>query len=348
MFDHKHYVPIIKSKAGEMWTLRHMNAPAKSMTTPLMEMLEHKTLSVEDHVGNTCESLVSAWGVSDPIFIDTLYLGTEGSSGASNFAHVFTAARANGIKAIPVTSIARSPAYQQAVQQAIGLDGHGVAIRLASRDFIDPQALNAALAGLARLFNLKRGSIDLILDYGARTESPELVQLSRLHLALVPQIQQWRTLTLAAGSFPGSLLSMAVNTWNQQSREEWIAWITTLTKGKLPDRLPSHGDYAVRDPGAPSTFGTPSANLRYTCTDYWLVRRGRLVKQGGSTDMVNICRSLVARPEFSGATFSAGDGEIHRIATTQGSTGNAQQWIQWCMSHHFEYVADQIRNHPGL
>lgn len=46
--------------------------------------------------------------------------------------------------------------------------------------------------------------------------------------------------------------------------------------------------------------------------------------------------------------FSAGDHDISRIATSRDSTGNATQWVSWCMSHHFESVVDQILNHPEL
>jgi Beta protein len=113
-------------------------------------------------------------------------------------------------------------------------------------------------------------------------------------------------------------------------------------------RKPTFGDFTIRDPGPPADFGAPSANLRYTKARDWLVIIGGRVNAGGSQDMYNFCDQLINMPEFDGPNFSAGDAAIFRTATRISGPGNATQWVQWCMNHHIEFVAAQIRNHPAI
>lgn len=344
-FGHEHYVPVMKSKAGEIWALGNISPAAKSVVTPLVEVLGHKTRGLEDHARGLAHDLARAWGTTDPLFVDPCHLGAQAGAGAEA---IFGALRAAGCPAIPVTSLGRSPAYQQATQRAVAADKRGVMVRLEARDFVDLARLEAALRSLGTVLSARPPEIDILIDYGVRSQSAEIVQFARLHMPGVPNLHQWRTVTIAAGSFPASLLNYSQDQWHPLPREEWAAWVTVQTTNPPLPRRPAYSDYGVRDPSAPAPFGTPSANLRYTSTQVYLARRGTLVKNGGAQQMPAMCRSLIGRPEFCGSQFSAGDREIARIAASSDSSGNAQQWIQWCMSHHIEFVADQIRNHHGL
>lgn len=348
MFDHKHYVPIVKAKAGEYWALKHLGGSAKEHTTPLLEVLPNAKRLPPIQASITSEAVADCWGKENRLFIDTVYLGTQTTGEAASLTHYFTALRNAGVQAVPVTSVGRSQSFQQAVERIVAADGRGAAFRLGVDDFVDPETLRESLGALLSLLKLRPGRVDLIIDYEARANEAEMIQLSRLHLQDLPQITNWRTLTIAAGSFPPSLIDLTQHTWHQVPRSEWRAWIATLTRRTPPARFPAFGDYGVRDPGAPSPFGTPSANLRYASDGYWLVQRGRLVKKGGAADMPAMCRSLMDRAEWRTEPFSAGDHDISRIATSRDSTGNATQWVSWCMSHHFESVVDQILNHPEL
>ena len=50
--------------------------------------------------------------------------------------------------------------------------------------------------------------------------------------------------------------------------------------------------------------------------------------------------------EFLGEDFSKGDEEIDRIADDPEETGGPTQWLQWCVSHHIEFVVHQL-SHNG-
>jgi len=98
----------------------------------------------------------------------------------------------------------------------------------------------------------------------------------------------------------------------------------------------------MRPPGAPADFGEPSVNLRYALDDHWLVQVGGKHKAGAAPEIHAMCGELVAKPEYSGADFSAGDEAIGRIAEVDDETGGPTQWLQWCVSHHIEFVVEQL------
>src|SRR4051812_33454316 len=112
MFSHKHYMPIVKSKAGELWTLQRLTDAARDTLTPLIEFLSHKTHSIGTHSDDVCASLKTAWGDKRPVFIDTMYLGTQTAAHGQALERVFTAARSCNVQSIPVTALGRSAQFQ--------------------------------------------------------------------------------------------------------------------------------------------------------------------------------------------------------------------------------------------
>ena len=56
-FDHKHYVPIMKTKAGEQWALSTLSSAAGQGITPLLEVHQHKTKEHVDHVAEEPEGV---------------------------------------------------------------------------------------------------------------------------------------------------------------------------------------------------------------------------------------------------------------------------------------------------
>jgi hypothetical protein len=78
------------------------------------------------------------------------------------------------------------------------------------------------------------------------------------------------------------------------------------------------------------------------------MKKGGPVAEGNAVDMIPITQSLLARPDFSGEKFSAGDKEIAKVARQVSSTGGSTEWTQWAMNHHLEFVAHQLSTHSEL
>jgi hypothetical protein len=82
MFDHKHYVPILKGREGEYAALQTLSPEVKSALTPLVEIPpiawdfaeEKPTKSIDDHLEKVGEKLECSWQESRPFFLDLLWI----------------------------------------------------------------------------------------------------------------------------------------------------------------------------------------------------------------------------------------------------------------------------------
>ena len=128
-------------------------------------------------------------------------------------------------------------------------------------------------------------------------------------------------------------------------RREWDLW-SALRDCELP-RMPAFGDYAIQHPEPPAdeiAGNVMRANIRYTAASQTVVARGRgPVTQRGNEQYEDLCKQLVARAEFSGGSYSWGDGVIDECARGLRDAGSQGMWRGAGTSHHLEFVTDQVR-----
>ncbi len=346
MFDYRHYVPILKAKAGECWALTNLKPPSKGIVTPVIELTPHdkKKTTFEADLKKKIVSLRKAW--HRPFFFDVQHIAPKHGFPEPS---VITAAfkQINGLTmgGIPVTKLGYSPKFQESIRTIVSQDGRGVMVRLGVGDLAIREKLATALINLCAFLGCPESKVDLLIDYGFKhpDEYEDLIVLQKLHFTKIPKLNKWRTLTLASASFPESINDLPHAEWVPLDRTEWKSW-KRLTFAEETTRKPSYGDYAIRHPKPPG-FGTPKPNLRYTLESSYLCRRD----EAKHAAMKDICRSLVKRSEYMGPPFSAGDAAISATAANphSGGTGGGQQWTQWCSNHHVEFVATQILNLPA-
>jgi hypothetical protein len=338
-FTHKHYIPILKTKTGELWALSHLRAKTQSHLTPLLELHAHKDKSIAAHADAVCENLAGAWGTDDPFFLDTIWL--HGSSGnPAVVSAVFESARDQDLKAIPVVRTSYDTPTLAQISAIVEEDGRGCMLRITPHDLVSPTVtqIDSTLAAL----ELAATDVHLLLDYH------KSAMLLVSDIPRVPHLQDWLTFTTASGMFPSSLGNLPQGVWHFVPRGDWTSWEPIVTSNKKLSRRPTFGDYTVRAPGPPADFGQPSVNVRYTTDTNWLVRLGGKVAAGASGQMKQLCQDLINRPEYSGQQYSAGDQAFYDTAQPGAGPGNATQWVQWSVSHHLVFVTDQIQNHPSL
>ena len=336
MFNHKHYLPILKTKAGERWAIDRIKSGTRPYLTPVFELHKHKTKDGESHAEEICESLSSVWG-TEPFYLDTIWLHSEFGD-ALLIEAVFEAARSRGLNAIPVVRVTYNQSALDVITDIVTLDHRGYMLRLANDHASSHHIITAIVDYIAK----PRTEVDLLLDY--RNHSMSLQN----DVPRLPTLNDWRTFSAASGTFPRSLASLPLHSWSSVPRHDWTTWEAGVAHSTLP-RKPAFADYTIRDPGPPADGGEPSANLRYAKDTDWRVNVGGKFKQGFSTDMHTICASLVAMLQvYDGSTFSAGDDFINQVAMHIIGPGAPQQWVQWGMSHHMEFVVNQIQNHPLL
>jgi T4 beta protein len=146
MFRHKHYVPILKGKAGEYQALNVLPPTEKSGMTPLIEIpsipwnfeADQSSTTIDRHLKNVAENVDSCWGKA-PIFVDLVWIDAAErmADGRHPVTYVLDEMRALGIQSIPVTGLGRDGSYQTAVRAVAAIDERGACIRIEGTDFED-------------------------------------------------------------------------------------------------------------------------------------------------------------------------------------------------------------------
>jgi hypothetical protein len=348
MFDSKHYVPVLKGKRAEFPALGSLKS--KTGITPLIEAVPSSWEDVPKRMSESAQ-----WPDESPYFLDLVFKDDPDDIEEATADHpvrrCFAKVAERNQFAIPVTGLARSPGYQSAVRQVVLEQGRGLAIRLSADDLEDADGLDDSIDAITSFFGQELSEIDLFLDHAsvAAVSGSAVAQMYRANIDLIPNIDQWRTLTVAAAAFPLGLATLERDQWNVVRRADWRGWLRLVTGPRPPLRTPTFGDYAIAHPELPPEGrATILAQLRYSTPDSWLIwKGGNVFKHPDRFDQfLAICSDLITRDEYRGADFSWGDAEIFEKATNGGSPGNAETWRRIGTNHHLETVLDQISNLP--
>ena len=323
------YVPILKSKAGERWALSHLTSTRKSKIRPVLEFHQHKTKLLGDHAEEVCEALQAAWGVNRRFYVDTIWLHGDSGSPAV-IGQVFEAVEGGDLQAIPVVRTTYDDASLEQLQDIISSNDRGCMLRITPDTLNTPSLIDSVVEAVG----VSRNQVDLLLDY---RHHPMTLPANVPH---IPHLSEWRSFIAASGVFPKSLLSFPLHQWHQLPRHDWLSWQGGIEA--VVERNPIYSDYTMRPPGPPADFGAPSVNLRYALENHWLVQMGGKHKDGAAPEMHAMCSELIENPEYSGVDFSGGDEEIDRVTDEEEGPGGPTQWLQWCVSHHMEFVVQQL------
>ncbi|MBZ0145999.1 MAG: beta family protein [Pseudorhodoplanes sp.] len=360
MFNHRHYVPILKWKMGEYQALHRLANPVKDRITPLLEIppvgfdFETNTQreSTDDHLGDFGKRLKSKWQAR-PCFVDLKHLpATARCAGGRHCVEVlFETARAEGCSAIPVVGFANDAAFLAAVGAVVRQDQRGVCLRLTLSDFDRPN-LAADIENLLRPLADGRGDVDLVIDLGTPNYLPIAIYTMTMTalMSRVPMLNRWRTLTLAGTSYPQSVANIA-SPYQIIPRLEWQAYRAFVATLNDDARIPTFGDYAVAHPDLVELdmrMIKPFAKLRYTIDDNWHIARGTPVRTHGFGQYQQMCATLVAQPYFSGAAYSAADAYIADCAASRVTTGNLSTWVWVSTNRHLTKMVDDLASVHGL
>ena len=116
MFDHKHYVPILRWKRGEWIALRYLNDNVKAHITPLVELTprnfrdrKKKPQTTDQILSEIAAEIHTSWG-STLFFVDLCHLD-ESLSTCNRFHPLQLLSeeiRSRNMHVIPVTGLTRS------------------------------------------------------------------------------------------------------------------------------------------------------------------------------------------------------------------------------------------------
>ncbi|MGB0399975.1 MULTISPECIES: beta family protein [Stenotrophomonas] len=354
------YMPILKWRQGEYLAVGRASEGVKDWIHPLFEIPieqwdfenEAPAKSLDEHLKNVGNRLAKNWKARRCLF-DSPYLAGDDTmaDGQHHLERVFDLTRTAGCQAVPVTGIDRHADYQQAVARIIARDDRGCGLRLVPDD-LEGRGLTR-IPALLKLLGLAPGQVDLILDSSADVaDSPTLQSTTwQAWIAAVPDLVDWRSITIAGGSFPASLSpSSNYRPHGDVNRREWRAY--TRLAGSRPDRMPWFGDYGCASPQTelmdPRLFD-PNAKIKYTTDDQWRIVVGTQIKRNGRDQYRDLCNHLVSEPPvvFMGRGYSWGDEYIEDCANNVSSTGGSSTWPTVATNHHLTKVVRDLANLAG-
>jgi hypothetical protein len=346
MFDYKHYVPIIRWKAGERIALRELYDDDKAGLTPLIEIppdsvekaLKKKT-SLAEFASQLRVQILDCWG-RQPAFLDISHL-TARVDPNQRFAFTeqfYKQANAIGLSPLPVVGLGgASPA---STHNRITSFESSMCLRVGRGDLVSG-GLTRKISNWISIHETDASKVHLVLDLRILDSSDQgYLQF----YSNIPLLDEWNTVTIVGGSFPKDLQEFPVGE-HLLPRTEWDYW-KQLVRGRLV-RTPTFGDYATLHPYLQTPFPgmNVSASIRYTTDDHWLVMRGEglLNKDGaGHAQYPANAQMLIERPEFCGRDFSFGDNYIYERPVKSDQPGIPMNWVTVGVNHHLTFVVRQI------
>jgi len=258
--------------------------------------------------------------------------------------HIAERARIFRLFLIPVTGLNRKAAYQSAVSRVVQLDRRGACLRLVASETARPSFARAVETVLGDL-GLEKSDVDLLLDYQTfDNDQPPLKAL----LSSIPNLCAWRTVSVASGAFPADLQKYRPGS-HLIPRNDWLRWKWNYLHETTVPRQPSFPDYTIQygQYREPPRRCNPSASIRYTLDNDWLVMRGEGIFNKKSPGRVQWTKNAILlrdRPEFYGAEFSCGDAFILKKSNEPRNHGSPEVWIRAGINHHMTVVSRQIAN----
>lgn len=372
-FDHQHYVPILQWKSGEQEALRCLAYEDKRRMTPLLNIPDQRSPRKKgarkpkrpkvkgDWLSEKAEAIRHSWGPNLPVFVELRRTSKSGFSALGipqRTEHFFQEARRKGLTVVPVVRLGYNTRRRGAVARIVAEDRRGVCVRLTRSD-LDCATLGRDLERLLTDLKLGAQDADLLLDLHILEADFSLMLLC----AQVPQLDKWRTFTVAGGSFPSGVAACDLGT-NWMPRYEWRSWSEQIN-GPL-SRKPAFGDYATQHPVPfnPAIHPNPCANIRYATDRQWIVMKGKQLapKDAKPNDKSRhdqfpaMARLLVENPATKEhcrpPSFSRGDEYLHKYAdkcrngtgSGKGNTGTSTTWLTAGVNHHLTFVVVQIAN----
>ena len=372
MFTASHYVPILRWKGAERTALKELRAEDRTRITPLIEIprkiFEEKN-SEDVATGRqglfpkvdvkpdprqvlfkAAKAILEAWQHS-PFFLDLCHIDghiQQINSTQHPLTCIAEECRTIKVSPIPVTGLRRRHEYQGAVTRVAAEDGRGVCVRVTPDDVLR-SAFREELATLVKKLGLRISDIDMLLDTeNFDASKPDI----RVLLERIPKLGDWRTLTVASGAFPENLQGLEKGR-NKIDRRDWLIWKQLALVSNSSNRKPSFSDYTVQFGRyvEPPDFSNPTASIRYTLPEQWLVMKGETLRNEEGPGFAQYPASatlLRESDDFYGPEFSYGDLYISRMSIDGPSTGTPTTWLQAGINHHMTVVSRQIASLSGF
>lgn len=345
------YFPLVKWKRGEQAAISILAPSVKKKITPIIEVVPiprdlktgEQTRSLEAHMDTAVNALEQVWGNSDTFYLDCDEISSDQS--AANVygpGYTFSNASNQGLNFIPVVGLKRDHIQ---IDEAKKHNKNGLCIRIDLND-LESGTLSSDLEKFIENHNISFSDIDLILDMGSVEEQRSILveNLANTFFRSIPNISAWRNLIMLASAFPTSMGIVQKNGTKQVDRVEWSVW-KKIIADSLFKRLPHFGDYGIQHPDGVEDFNplymTPSAAIRYTLDETWLLIKGESMKQGGA-QFRGLSKLLMSTDNYYGSTHCEGCTGVQQCASGELPAKSLEVWRKLGTAHHYTVVVEQL------
>ena len=337
------YLPVLRWKGAEKTATRALNSDIKRSVVPIIEFVPKDFWGTSEHaaINTVGKEIAENWGWKNPVIIDPHLLGDR--TAAQTIQVVLRALIRYKVACGIVTDVSRAVEYQEAVADSLGsINGLDLCLRI-NPIHLRLAGLDSAIRELLRKLRRRPTDVHIIVDF--RLISGEGTNFEPA-LNSLPMLNDWRSITTLAGSFPKDLRDLAPNEQHFLPRSEWDSWSSLNERSSV---LTAFGDYTIQHPffedreGKRSNF---SPSIRYTCANGYLIMRGEGVKNKGGPgyeQWLAEATILSEKSEFSGASFCWGDTFIHDKSNEPLNPGSIKDWLAATINHHLTLVAKQIQ-----
>ena len=350
------YVPVLKWRQGEYQALLRLDHIHRQRVVPLIEVTPPEYDFEEGRLKKTLEKqlepfarrLKAKWG-SQPAFLETVLIEPTARmpGGVHPLDYLLDSARVDGAQLIPVTGLERDLAHYNAVAAAVLIDGLGIAVRCSLDEIADPD-FSTKFTAVIKNLALEPSEVDLIVDLAAKNFEPldDLADLVSGLFKSDPTYDEVRSLILIGTSFPASMGDIKGPS-QTVPRLEWKLYkkvVSNLPKNFPP---PTFGDYAISSADMPKgdmRLLKPSASVRYTVNDAWLITKGNNVRDNGFEQFRERCGDVVTSGQAFPLGYSAGSDYVRGCHASTEKTGNLTTWRWVGTNHHITKVVDDLAN----
>jgi len=366
MFNYKHYIPILRWKAAEKEALGKLGKEEKELITPLIELImpqpeymvkdgeDTRIKSPEELLNESIEMFKSKvkeipneiakfWGIA-PAFVDLSLI--DFSLRIDGVGRIMELGEELKLCLVPVVGLSSIPELKKISNVCNKKYKHGLCLRLFRNDF-EKASFQDNIKDFLTEYELSEDDVDIVIDF--QITDSKCLEMGN-YVGKLPDISRWRTLTVVSGTFPKDLSQLSPD-MHFIDRSDFIYWVNQVNSDGL-SRKPAFGDYTIQHPIfiEPAPGANPSASIRYTTNDKWLIMRGlalrgeiKGIKSPGHAQYPLLARLLTEQKEFFGADFSYGDGYISEMANIDTKkTGNPRTWLRAGINHHLACTISQV------
>lgn len=281
--NNKIYAPVLRWRRAEKRALHELPKDTKDYIIPIIEFTPpYIFMGASDlqqmltRVQTAVIEIPRFWG-NTPVYIGTHELAYYVNRAPELLDRIFYTASDLSLTVIPIINLDAKPTIIERMLSIAKIYGFkiGIQARLAGRSI---QGLASELDALRHTYNIEREICDLIIDAQIINGGSNVFSVVASEL---PDLCEWDRVIFSGGAFPPDLRELKKPGNYNLPRHDWLAWKGMVLSTQIKT-MPIFSDYTIQHPiykeFDPGVIPNPSASIRYTADEYWLVIRGRALR----------------------------------------------------------------------